>query len=151
MNVGLHIGFCFIDILYIPYGILYYVNRIYVLCLLTPHFGEVCNILDFALKFRDLNNAFHVQYINANTMQDANDPLEYCANLSLADYMTPEIISIFAALIVHIIVLYLLLRVIDVKADGGSAKDAFSCSKVRLCLQVGFGGRNIMILNARPR
>ncbi|XP_045030700.1 ABC-type organic anion transporter ABCA8 [Daphnia magna] len=94
---ALHIGFCFIDVLYIPYGILYYVNRIYFLCLLTPNVGE--------------------------------NPVDFCNNLSWSDYMTPEIVSIFAALIIHITVYYFLLIIIDIKHAGGSARDAFSCFK----------------------
>ena len=38
---ALHIGFCFIDVLYIPYGILYYVNRIYFVCLLSTPPADV--------------------------------------------------------------------------------------------------------------
>ncbi len=37
----IHIIFCLIDTLYIPYGILYYVNRVYFQCLLVPHGLEV--------------------------------------------------------------------------------------------------------------
>ncbi|XP_046440757.1 ABC-type organic anion transporter ABCA8-like [Daphnia pulex] len=52
LATGLHIGFCFIDVLYIPYGILYYVNRIYYRCLLTASIGqdpsEYCNHLAWA-------------------------------------------------------------------------------------------------------
>lgn len=43
--------------------------------------------------------------------------------------MTPEIVSIFAALIIHITVYYFLLIIIDIKHAGGSARDAFSCFK----------------------
>lgn len=46
--------------------------------------------------------------------------------------MTPEIVSIFAALIIHITVYYFLLIIIDIKHAGGSARDAFSCFKVNL-------------------
>lgn len=58
------------------------------------------------------------------------DPSEYCDHLAWADYMTPEIISIFVALLIHIAVYFVLLIIIDVKSAGGSAKDAFSCFKV---------------------
>jgi len=37
----IHIIFCLVDTLYIPYGILYYVNRVYFQCLLVPHGLEV--------------------------------------------------------------------------------------------------------------
>ena len=58
------------------------------------------------------------------------DPTEVCNNLSVADYMVPEIIAIFVALLIHIALYFLLLIIIDVKYSGGSARDAFSCLKV---------------------
>lgn len=49
-----------------------------------------------------------------------------CGHLGLGDYMTVEIIVIFAALLlVHIPFWYMSLIVIDVKADGGTLNDAF--------------------------
>jgi hypothetical protein len=51
--------------------------------------------------------------------------------------MTPEIVSIFVALFIHIPVYFVLLIIIDVKHAGGSAKDAFSCFTVvlKICKQ----------------
>jgi hypothetical protein len=46
--------------------------------------------------------------------------------------MTPEIVSIFVALFIHIAVYFVLLIIIDVKHAGGSARDAFSCFTVIL-------------------
>lgn len=60
------------------------------------------------------------------------DPAEVCNNLTVADYMTPEIIAIFVALFLHIAIYFVLLIIIDVKYSGGSAKDAFPCFKVRI-------------------
>ena len=40
-STALHIVFCLIDTLYIPYGILYYVNRVYFTCLITPNIDGV--------------------------------------------------------------------------------------------------------------
>lgn len=56
--------------------------------------------------------------------------MEVCQNLSFSEYMTPEIISIFVALLFHIPLYYILLVIIDVKSAGGKAKEAFSCFKV---------------------
>lgn len=44
--------------------------------------------------------------------------------------MTPEIIAIFVALLVHIPLYFVLLIIIDVKKAGGSVSDAFCCLRV---------------------
>ncbi len=48
-----------------------------------------------------------------------------CDSLALSEYMTTEVILIFVALLVHIPAYFVLLIVIDVKASGGMAADAF--------------------------
>ena len=44
--------------------------------------------------------------------------------------MTPEIVAIFVALLIHIPLYFVLLIIIDVKKAGGSVSDAFPCLRV---------------------
>jgi len=97
LATGLHIGFCFVDVLYLPYAILYYINRAYFQCLLNPH--------------RDATSQEEV--------------FAKCSNQPLSAYMTVEIWIIPIAMLVNLIFYFFLLIIIDVKASGGMAADAF--------------------------
>jgi len=92
----LHITFCFVDVLYIPYAILYFINRTFFQCLIRP----------------------------GDDVTSAEELFGYCGNLPFSAYMTVEIWIIPLALLVHIFFYFTLLVVIDVKHSGGLAADA---------------------------
>jgi len=50
--------------------------------------------------------------------------------------MTPEIVAIFVALLIHIPLYFVLLIIIDVKKAGGSVSDAFPCLRVGIKIRI---------------
>ncbi|MCL4125298.1 UNVERIFIED_CONTAM: hypothetical protein GTU68_066750, partial [Idotea baltica] len=81
----LHMVFTALVPYYIPFGALYYVNKVYVSC--------------------DLLNA--------------------CGDITMADYMTPEIVVMLVFCVVDAFVFYVLLKVVDVIKAGGHVRDVF--------------------------
>lgn len=86
----LHVIFSLLNTMYIPYAIVYYVQRVYIMC--------------------KVNIA--------------------CTELTLGDYVTPEIIVMVIGIIIHIPFWFFMLLVIDIKKSGGRVRDAFKFIKV---------------------
>lgn len=80
----LHIVLTIICPPYIPFGLMYYINKVYIMCSVSSE----------------------------------------CGNLTVEDYMTPEIIVLFVVTIISIPIWYLLLRVADTVKLGGSWRTA---------------------------
>lgn len=76
--------------MYIPYAIIYYVQRVYLMC-------------------------------NVNLA---------CTNLTLADYMTDEIIVMLVGILINIPFWFFILMVVDVRKSGGRVGDVFSIFRV---------------------
>lgn len=55
-----------------------------------------------------------------------------CAELSLANYMTEEVIIMGLGAILHVPIWALCLRIVDVSKTGGKVRDAFRSKKVNL-------------------
>lgn len=53
-----------------------------------------------------------------------------CAELSLSNYMTEEVIVMALGAILHIPIWALILRIVDIRKSGGKVKDAFRSKKV---------------------
>ncbi|KAJ8921257.1 hypothetical protein NQ315_013729 [Exocentrus adspersus] len=85
----LHILFSLLNTMYIPYAIVYYVQRVYIMC--------------------SVNVA--------------------CTELTLADYVTDEIIVMVVGILVHIPFWFFMLLIIDIKKSGGKVRDAFKFIK----------------------
>lgn len=82
-TIVLHYVFSILNPMYIPYALVYFVDRVYIAC--------------------NLNSA--------------------CADLSLLDYMTEEIIVMIVSVIIHIPIWSLCLRIVDLKKNGGRLSD----------------------------
>jgi ATP-binding cassette subfamily A (ABC1) protein 5 len=82
-TIALHYVLSIFNPMYIPYALIYFVDRIYIAC--------------------SISNA--------------------CSNLTIANYMTEEIIVILASSLLHIPVWSVCLRVVDVKKNGGRVRD----------------------------
>lgn len=54
-----------------------------------------------------------------------------CAELSLANYMTEEVIVMGLGAILHVPIWALCLRIVDISKTGGKVRDAFRSKKVR--------------------
>ncbi|KAB0791349.1 hypothetical protein PPYR_03149 [Photinus pyralis] len=87
----LHIFFSLINTMYIPYGAVYYIQRVYQMC--TEYRG--------------------------------------CTNISLADYMTHEIIVMIVGIILHLPIWFFVLLVVDIVKNGGKVSDAFQVFKTK--------------------
>nr|CAH7743826.1 unnamed protein product [Callosobruchus chinensis] len=87
---GLHVFFSMGNTMYLSYAIVYYVQRVYIMC----------------------NNSYA------------------CAEPTLIDYMTTEIVVMFLGIILHIPFWFFLLRVVDIKKNGGRVRDALKLSSV---------------------
>lgn len=54
-----------------------------------------------------------------------------CAELSLANYMTEEVIVMGLGAILHVPIWALCLRIVDISKTGGKVRDAFRSKKVQ--------------------
>lgn len=54
-----------------------------------------------------------------------------CAELSIANYMTEELIIMGVGCILHLPIWTLGLRILDIRKGGGKVRDAFRINKVR--------------------
>lgn len=83
--IALHYIFSLINPMYIPYALIYFVDRIYINCRLSST----------------------------------------CAELSISNYLTEEIIVMAFGVLLHIPIWILFLKVVDVKKNGGRTRDIF--------------------------
>ena len=83
--VALHVVFSLLNTMYIPYAVLYFVDRVYMMC--------------------RVNLA--------------------CTNLTVADYVTDEIIVMLVGIVIHIPIWFFVLLILDIKKSGGKASDVF--------------------------
>lgn len=90
--LSVHIVMSLLNTMYLPYAIIYFVQRVDLAC--KSNFG--------------------------------------CTELTLYNYMTPEIVVMFIGLILHIPFWFLILLIVDVKKSGGRVRDVFKLSKVRI-------------------
>lgn len=90
----MHIIFSLLNTMYIPYAIVYYVQRVYLMC--------------------KVNSA--------------------CTDLTIADYMTDEIIVMVVGMLVHIPFWFFILMVLDIKKSGGKVSDVFKIFRVSNCI-----------------
>ncbi|KAI7815451.1 ABC subfamily A member [Rhyzopertha dominica] len=88
---ALHIIFSLLNTMYIPYAIIYYVQRVYLMC--------------------KVNSACSSK------------------SLTLADYMTDEIVVMLVGILVHIPFWFFILMIADIKKGGGKASDVFKFFK----------------------
>lgn len=58
-----------------------------------------------------------------------------CAELSLSNYMTEEVIVMALGAILHIPIWALILRIVDIRKSGGKVRDAFRSKKVKKSLE----------------
>lgn len=68
-----------------------------------------------------------------------------CAELSLGDYMTEEVIVMGVGAILHVPIWALCLRIIDLSKTGGKVRDAFRSKKVR---SIHFNSIDNLMLNS---
>ncbi|CAH1111719.1 unnamed protein product [Psylliodes chrysocephalus] len=87
--LSVHIVMSLLNTMYLPYAIIYFVQRVDLAC--KSNFG--------------------------------------CTELTLYNYMTPEIVVMFIGLILHIPFWFLILLIVDVKKSGGRVRDVFKLSK----------------------
>jgi ATP-binding cassette subfamily A (ABC1) protein 5 len=81
----LHVVFSLLNTMYLPYAVVYYVDRVHLMC--------------------HVNSA--------------------CTNLTLADYITDEIIVMLVGILLHIPIWFFVLLILDIKKSGGRASDVF--------------------------
>lgn len=82
-NLGLHIGFCFVDVLYLPYAILYYINRSYFQCIIkasqqaTSEEVRIASIREsesvFELIETDCLMTGRVRYVHQSAIESLHD------------------------------------------------------------------------------
>ncbi|XP_069698967.1 cholesterol transporter ABCA5-like isoform X2 [Periplaneta americana] len=83
--LALHVVFSLLNTMYLPYAIVYFVDRVHLMC--------------------RVNLA--------------------CTNLTLADYLTDEIIVMLVGILLHIPIWFFVLLILDIKKSGGRASDVF--------------------------
>lgn len=86
----MHIVFSLLNTMYTPYAIVYYVQRVHLMC--------------------QVNSA--------------------CTNLTVSDYLTPEILIMLFGTLLHIPIWFFILMILDVKKNGGKVSDALKVFKV---------------------
>ncbi|GFG35680.1 hypothetical protein Cfor_11467 [Coptotermes formosanus] len=83
--LALHMVFSLLNTMYIPYAVVYFVDRVHLMC--------------------RVNLA--------------------CTNLTLADYITDEIVVMLVGIVLHIPIWFFVLLILDIKKSGGKASDVF--------------------------
>lgn len=81
--LALHVLFSLLNTMYIPYAVVYFVDRVHLMC--------------------SVNSA--------------------CIHVTIADYLTEEIIVMLVGIILHIPFWFFVLLILDVKKSGGRASD----------------------------
>lgn len=61
-----------------------------------------------------------------------------CAEISLTNYMTEEVIIMGVGAILHIPIWALCLRIVDIRKSGGKVRDVFHTKAVSLFLKISF-------------
>lgn len=89
---ALHILSSLLNTMYIPYAIVYYIQRVYLMC----QVNSACSI----------------------------------SNLTLDNYMTPEIIVMLVGILANIPFWFFILMLADIKKNGGRVGDAFKILQV---------------------
>lgn len=89
---ALHVLFSLLNTMYIPYAIVYYIQRVYLMC----QVNSACS----------------------------------SSNLTLANYMTAEIIVMLVGMLAHIPFWFFILKIADVKKSGGKIGDVFTAFQV---------------------
>ena len=101
----LHFIFAFISPIYIPFGVIFYIQKVYIVCSFeTPLVGCDKTKLSIRYSYKEISSGKHLR-------------------LSFSDYMVPELYVIYIALIFHGVVWTLVLIVLDHLKNGGSLKN----------------------------
>lgn len=98
---GLHILFAFVSPVYIPFGIIYYIQRQYLVCSIYRN----CDSVTLRYSYIIILKMYH--------------------GLIFSDYMIVEIYILYFAILFHTVLWGFVLKAADIIKDGGTIKSMF--------------------------